>query len=106
MDKKGPTAVLKSASKVDHRKTKGVQLNQRLSHSVMRGEKGFQIWLAYMDAWWDLNIDHIQFNVQSTEVMRRAQKEPEKYENLLVRIAGYSAWFICLPMIAHDAIIA
>ena len=106
MDKKGPTAVLKSASKVDHRKTKGVQLNQRLSHSVMRGEKGFQIWLAYMDAWWDLNIDHIQFNVQSTEDMRRAQKEPEKYENLLVRIAGYSARFISLPKIAQDAIIA
>lgn len=106
MDKKGPTAVLKSVSKVDHRKTKGVQLNQRLSHQIMRGEKGFQLWLSYMDAWWNLNIDHVQFNVFNVDDLRAAQKEPEKYEDLIVRIAGYSARFISLPRIAQDAVIA
>lgn len=106
MDKKGPTAVLKSVSKVDHRKTKGVQFNQRLSHQIMRGEKGFQLWLSYMDAWWNLNIDHVQFNVFNTNDLRAAQKEPEKYEDLIVRIAGYSARFISLPRIAQDAVIA
>lgn len=105
-DKKGPTAVLKSVSKAPHRKTKGVQLNQRLSTDVMRGEKGYQLWKAYMNAWYDLDIDHVQFNVQSTEDLRAAQKEPEKYEDLIVRIAGYSARFISLPRIAQDAIVA
>jgi len=106
MDKKGPTAVLKSVSKVDASKYKGMQLNQRLSHALMNSDKGFEIWLAYMNTWYDLNIDHVQFNVVRTEDMRAAQKEPEKYEDLIVRIAGYSARFISLPKLAQDAIIA
>jgi len=106
MDKKGPTAVLKSISKVDARKFKGLQLNQRLSHSLMNSDKGFEIWLAYMNTWYDLNIDHVQFNVVRTEDMRAAQKEPEKYEDLIVRIAGYSARFVNLPKLGQDAIIA
>jgi len=106
MDKKGPTAVLKSVSRVDSLKFKGLQLNQRLSHPVMNGEKGFEIWKAYMDTWYDLKIDHIQFNVVRTEDMRAAQKEPEMWEDLIVRIAGYSARFISMTKFTQDAIIA
>ena len=106
LDKKGPTAVLKSVAHIPFDRYKGVQFNQRLPVSVMRGDKGFQIWTAYMKAWHDLNIDHVQFNVVDTKDMIEAQKEPEKWQSLIVRIAGYSARFVSLPKNAQDAIIA
>jgi pyruvate-formate lyase len=59
-----------------------------------------------MQAWHDLNIDHVQFNVVDSETMLEAQAEPEKHEDLIVRIAGYSARFISLPKNAQDSIIA
>jgi pyruvate-formate lyase len=107
-DKKGPTAVLKTMARIPQDRCKGIQLNQRLPVSLMRqsGEKGFQTWTAYMKAWHDLNIDHVQFNVVDNKTMREAQIEPEKHEDLIVRIAGYSARFISLPKNAQDAIIA
>ena len=106
VDKKGPTAVLKSISKVDALKFKGLQLNQRLSHPLMNSDKGFGLWLAYMNTWYDLNIDHVQFNVVRNEDLLAAQKEPEKYEDLVVRVAGYSARFVSLTTFTQDAIIA
>lgn len=106
MDKKGPTAVLKSAARIDHSKFKFHQLNQRLSHSLMHSDKGFDFWLAYMNTWYDLNIDHIQFNVVRNEDMRAAQEEPEIYGDLIVRIAGYSARFVNLTRYTQDSIIA
>jgi pyruvate-formate lyase len=107
-DKKGPTAVLKSMSKIPQDRYKGIQLNQRLPVSLMResGEKGFQVWTSYMKTWHDLNIDHVQFNVVNNEDLREAQEEPEKHEDLIVRIAGYSARFVSMPKNAQDAIIA
>ena len=75
-DKKGPTAVLKSVSKVK-KNQKANLLNQRLSVPIMRSVHGFDIWKSYMDAWEALNIMHVQFNVVSTEEMRAAQKDPE-----------------------------
>jgi pyruvate-formate lyase len=107
MDKKGPTAVLKSMAKIPQERYKGIQLNQRLPVGLMReSEKGFDVWTAYMKTWHDLNIDHVQFNVVNSEDMRAAQKEPEKWQHLIVRIAGYSARFITIPKNAQDAIIA
>jgi len=106
MDKKGPTAVLKTMSKIPQDRYKGIQLNQRLPVHIMRGPKGFEFWTAYMQTWHDLNIDHVQFNVVNTEDMRAAQKEPERWEDLIVRIAGYSARFISLPKHAQDSIIS
>lgn len=108
-DKKGPTAVLKSCSNIPYERYKGIQLNQRLPVSLMREgdhDKGFKIWTAYMQAWHELNIDHVQFNVVKSEDMIEAQKEPEKHEDLIVRIAGYSARFVSLPTNAQDSIIA
>ena len=106
MDKKGPTAVLKSLSKVDFSKMKGCQFNQRLSHTLMRSEAGYELWCAYMDSWYDYKIDHVQFNVFRTEDLRAAQREPEKWQNLIIRVAGYSAFFVHLPRIHQDTIIA
>lgn len=105
-DSKGPTAVLKSVAKIDTTKYKGMLLNQRLSPEMMNSDQGFDLWLSYMNTWHDLNIDHVQFNVVSTEDMRAAQKEPEKFTDTIVRVAGYSAKFIDLARYSQDTIIA
>ena len=106
MDKKGPTAVLNSVAKLPHSKMKGNQLNQRLPVELMReSEKGFDVWTAYMKTWHDLGIDHVQFNVAKSEDMVCAQKKPEDWDHLIVRIAGYSARFTSLTQMAQDSII-
>jgi benzylsuccinate synthase len=105
-DYKGPTAVLKSVSKVDARTQKANLLNQRLSVPVMRSKHGFDIWSAYMKTWYDFNIDHVQFNVVSTEEMLAAQKEPEKHQDLIVRVSGFSARFVDISTYGQNTIIA
>ncbi|GAB6171722.1 glycyl radical protein [Paradesulfitobacterium aromaticivorans] len=105
-DKKGPTAVLRSVSKVDANTQKANLLNQRLSVPIMRSKHGFNIWLAYMNTWYDLNIDHVQFNVVSTEEMRAAQQEPEKHQDLIVRVSGFSARFVDISRYGQESIIA
>ena len=104
-DRKGPTAVLRSVSKVDHRQLKQCLLNQRLSPTQLAGEKGFQIWMNYMKTWYDLNIPHVQFNMVDNETLRAAQREPEKYQELIVRVAGYSAHFVELNALTQEGII-
>jgi len=106
-DKKGPTAVLKSVSKLDHvGSVRATLLNQRLSPSQLQGEKGFAMWRDYMKTWHDLNINHVQFNMVDNETLYAAQREPEQYSELLVRIAGYSAHFVEMNKITQDSIIA
>ncbi len=104
-DTRGPTAVLKSVSKVQQNQ-KANLLNQRLSVPIMRSVHGFDIWKAYMDTWYDLDIDHVQFNVVSTAEMRAAQREPEKHQDLIVRVAGFSARFVDIPTYGQNTIIA
>ncbi|OIN97194.1 MAG: benzylsuccinate synthase subunit alpha [Deltaproteobacteria bacterium CG1_02_45_11] len=105
-DTKGPTAVLKSVSKIDARTLKGNLLNQRLAPDIIAGEKGFQIWEAYMKTWFDLGIDHVQFNVVDNKTLRAAQKEPEKHTDVIVRVAGYSAMFVNLNSYSQESIIS
>ena len=105
-DTKGPTAVLKSVSKIDARTLKGNLLNQRLAPEIIAGEKGFQIWEAYMKTWFDLGIDHVQFNVVDNKTLRAAQKEPEKHTDVIVRVAGYSAMFVNLNSYSQESIVA
>jgi benzylsuccinate synthase len=105
-DKKGPTAVLRSVSKVNASTQKANLLNQRLSVPIMRSKHGFKIWLAYMNTWCDLDIDHVQFNVVSTEEMQAAQKEPEKHQDLIVRVSGFSARFVDISTFGQNTIIA
>ena len=107
LDKKGPTAVLKSVGKLDHvGSMRATLLNQRLSPSQLQGEKGFKMWRDYMKTWHDLGINHVQFNMVDNETLYAAQREPEQYGELLVRIAGYSAHFVEMNKITQDAIIA
>ncbi|MDY6932747.1 MAG: pyruvate formate lyase family protein [Spirochaetota bacterium] len=107
LDKKGPTAVLKSVGKLDHiGSCRATLLNQRLSPAQLQGEKGFRLWRDYMKTWHELGIGHVQFNMVDNETLYAAQKDPEKYSELLVRIAGYSAHFVEMNKITQDAIIA
>jgi formate C-acetyltransferase/benzylsuccinate synthase len=106
LDKKGPTAVLKSCGKIDHiADGRAFLLNQRLSPTQLKGEKGYQLWKAYMRTWADLGLDHIQFNMVSDETLRAAQKDPEKYQEVIVRVAGYSAHFVDISRKTQDNII-
>lgn len=106
LDKKGPTAVLKSCSKFSHIKHgRAFLLNQRLSPSQMAGEKGYQLWKAYIRTWADLGLDHVQFNCVDDKTLRAAQREPEKYQELIVRVAGYSAHFVQISRKTQDSII-
>lgn len=106
LDKKGPTAVLKSCGKINHISDgRAFLLNQRLSPTQLAGEKGYQLWKAYIRTWADLGIDHIQFNMIDDQTLRAAQKEPERYQEVIVRVAGYSAHFVDISRKTQDNII-
>ena len=106
LDKKGPTAVIKSCGKIDHISDgRAFLLNQRLSPTQLAGEKGYQLWKAYMKTWADLGLDHVQFNMVDDATLRAAQREPEKYQELIVRVAGYSAHFVDISRKTQDNII-
>jgi formate C-acetyltransferase/benzylsuccinate synthase len=106
LDKKGPTAVLKSCGKIDHvNEGRAFLLNQRLSPTQLSGEKGYQLWKAYMHTWADLGLDHVQFNMVDDATLRAAQKDPEKYQEVIVRVAGYSAHFVDISRKTQDNII-
>jgi len=92
-DKKGPTAVLKSAAKIDHIKTGGTLLNQKFSPSFFKDEKSIEKLGQLVRSYFRMDGHHIQFNVVSAKTLRDAQKHPEKYTDLIVRVAGYSDYF-------------
>lgn len=103
-DRKGPTAVLRSASKIDTVKTYNHLLNQKFLPSSLEG-KMKDIFIAYLRTWGDLGVSHIQFNVVDKNTLVEAQKHPENYQNLIVRVAGYSAYFVDLSKGLQDSII-
>jgi len=106
-DKKGPTAVLKSVSRLDNYLTSnGSLLNVKFSPRVLEGQGGINRMVGYLQAFMKLKLQHIQFNVISADTLRAAQKQPEKYCNLVVRVAGYSAFFVELDKAIQDNIIA
>jgi formate C-acetyltransferase len=92
-DIKGPTAVLKSASKIDHLRTGGTLLNQKFTPQLLYSEKGITSVSKLVRSYFRLNGHHIQFNVVTADTLRDAQKHPEKYRDLIVRVAGYSDYF-------------
>ena len=93
-DKLGPTAVLKSVSKLDNvLLTNGSLLNVKLSPGPLQSDQGLENFVNYLYAYMKLKIQHIQFNVVGRETLKEAQLYPEKYDNLVVRVAGYSAFF-------------
>lgn len=93
VDRQGPTAVLKSASKIDHLRTGGTLLNQKFSPEFFEDEGSYQKLTALIRSYFSLSGHHIQFNVVSADTLREAQKHPELYRDLIVRVAGYSDYF-------------
>ncbi len=104
-DKFGPTAVLKSCSKMDQLKTGGTLLNQKFIPSAIAGETGTKSLGALIRAYFELGGHHIQFNVIDEETLRDAQAHPENYRDLIVRVAGYSDHFNNLSRALQDEII-
>lgn len=105
-DKKGPTASLKSVSKLDNYLTSnGSLLNVKFSPATLEGELGLNKLVGYIQAFSRFKIQHIQFNVVSADTLRDAQKHPENYQNLVVRVAGYSAIFVELDKSIQNDII-
>jgi len=104
-DQKGPTAVLNSVSKVDPVSSWNHLLNQSFMPQYLKGHNA-EVFAQYLKTWADLGIHHIQFNAVGKEILEEAQKNPEKYLNLMVRVAGYSAFFVDLSKDLQDSIIA
>lgn len=100
-DRRGPTAVLKSAAKMDHVHTGGTLLNQ-----MLRDDKGLDNLVHLVRSYFRLDGHHIQFNVVDAATLRAAQQNPEQYRNLIVRVAGYSDYFCDLRRALQDEIIA
>lgn len=105
MDTKGPTAVLKSAAKMDHVLTGGTLLNQKFTPAFLEKEDGRKKVGQLIRAYFKMGGHHIQFNVVSAETLKEAQTHPEKYRDLIVRVAGYSDYFINLGTKLQDEII-
>ena len=104
-DISGPTAVIKSCSKLEQLKTGGALLNQKFTPSVVAGQRGIDCLAALVRSYFTMDGHHIQFNIIDKETLLDAQKHPEQYENLIVRVAGYSDYFNNLDKALQDEII-
>jgi pyruvate formate-lyase/glycerol dehydratase family glycyl radical enzyme len=93
-DRKGPTAVLKSAAKVDHVRTGGTLLNQKFTPQLLADDEGIRNVGHLVRTYFKMDGHHIQFNVVTADTLREAQKHPEKHRDLIVRVAGYSDYFL------------
>jgi pyruvate-formate lyase len=105
-DRLGPTAVLRSAAKMDHVRTGGTLLNQKLTPSLLAGDAGLDRLAHLVRGYFRLDGHHIQFNVVDAATLRAAQEHPERHRDLIVRVAGYSDYFCDLSRALQDEIIA
>jgi len=104
-DRHGPTAVMKSVAKMDHVLTGGTLLNQKFTPQLLADEQGLEKLLHLIRAYFKMDAHHVQFNVVSADTLREAQKHPERYRNLIVRVAGYSDYFVDLSAELQNEII-
>ena len=105
-DVKGPTAAANSVSRLDHYiASNGTLFNMKFHPSALAGASGLESFVALVRGYFDQKGSHVQFNVVSRETLRDAQKNPEKYKSLVVRVAGYSALFTTLSRSLQDDII-
>jgi len=106
-DLKGPTACLKSIAKIDYSlATSGVSVNMKFSPVDLSGEEGTGILSALIRGYFELGGMHLQVNLVSRETLLEAQQNPQKYPDLMVRVSGYSAYFVDLTKEVQDEIIA
>ncbi len=105
-DVNGPVAVLQSAGKLDHVRTGGTLLNQKFAPEFFKDDEAYQKLVQLIRTYFRLDGHHIQFNVVEAETLRDAQKNPELYRDLIVRVAGYSDYFNDLGVDLQNEIIA
>jgi formate C-acetyltransferase len=105
-DRRGPTAVIKSLAKMDQAKSGGTLLNQRFLPSVVKDQEGIEKLCHLIRTYFNLGGHHIQFNIVDSQTLRQAQKTPDDYRDLLVRVAGYSDYFVDLDADHQEEIIA
>jgi formate C-acetyltransferase len=105
-DTKGPTAIMKSAARIDHARTGGTLLNIKFNPQVLAGDESLEKLAHLIRAYFKLDGHHIQFNVITAESLRRAQEKPEQNRELIVRVAGYSDYFIDIGRELQDEIIS
>jgi len=104
-DRNGPTAVIKSVSKFDHLKTGGTLLNQKFTPKILSDEEGISKLANLIRTHFKFDSHHVQINVVSADTLRDAKKNPDKYRDLIVRVAGYSDYFVDLIPSLQDEII-
>lgn len=104
-DRSGPTAVLRSAAKMDHVRTGGTLLNQKFTPDLVAGEKGIENLARLVRAYFTMGGHHMQFNIVDADTLRAAQQHPEEHRDLIVRVAGYSDYFCDLGRSLQDEII-
>jgi formate C-acetyltransferase len=106
MDTNGPTAVVRSMARLDHARCCGTLLNMKFHPSALSGEEGLRKFAHLVRTYFKLGGHHMQFNVVSAETLRAAQENPEEYRSLIVRVAGYSDYFVRLSRELQDEIIS
>lgn len=104
-DRNGPTAVIKSAAKIDHLRTGGTLLNQKFTPALLSDDAGIEAIKNLIRTYFKMDGHHIQFNVVTAETLKKAKAEPEANRDLIVRVAGYSDYFIELSDELQDEII-
>ncbi|HHS98508.1 MAG TPA: glycyl radical protein [Chloroflexi bacterium] len=105
-DRNGPTAVVRSVAKMDHVRTGGTLLNMKFTPQVFRTEEDLDKLVRLIRTYFRLDGHHVQFNVVDAATLRAAQRNPEQYRDLIVRVAGYSDYFCDLTKDLQDEIIA
>jgi formate C-acetyltransferase len=106
-DRKGPTAVLRSVSKINlELASNGTLLNMKFLPAFFEGEQALAKFVTLLRGFCQLRIPHVQFNVVSGATLRDAQRNPREYQHLVVRVAGYSAYFTELDRELQDEIIS
>lgn len=104
-DVNGPTSVLKSAAKIDHLRTGGTLLNQKFTPQIFDDEDSIDKIVSLIRSYFKMDGHHIQFNVIDAKTLREAQEHPENYKDLIVRVAGYSDYFVDLTSELQEEII-
>jgi len=104
-DVNGPTSVLKSAAKIDHLRTGGTLLNQKFTPQIFDDEASIDKIVSLIRSYFKMDGHHIQFNVIDADTLREAQEHPENYKDLIVRVAGYSDYFVDLTPELQEEII-
>jgi formate C-acetyltransferase len=105
-DTNGPTAALKSAAKIDHLLTGGTLLNQKFMPGLFKSDKGRQAMVHLIRSYFAMDGHHVQFNVVNLKTLIQARKHPEDHQDLIVRVAGYSDYFVDLTPELQEEIMA